>query len=148
MFSRRSSSSLPDAGCCAEHIALARFVDDITFETKLGDLGIFLSFSGIDPDCRTDESLNAFTRRFESAVRLFDDRFRVYSYIVKRSGAAPPPAQNYPSRAAEEAVGRRSEALRNRAGSLYEIRLYMAVLYEGFRPHQKLFASTKVAAID
>ena len=95
MFSRRSSSPLQDAGSCAEQIALLRFIDDIMFETKLGDLGMILSFSGIDPDCRPDEVLNAFTRRYESAMRLFDDRFRVYSYIVKRSGATAPYRDRY-----------------------------------------------------
>jgi hypothetical protein len=40
VFSRRSSSPLQDAGSCAEQIALLRFIDDITFETKLGDLGM------------------------------------------------------------------------------------------------------------
>ena len=88
MFSRRSPNPLQDAGACANEIALLRFIDNTIFETKLGDLGILLSFSGIDPDCRTDEALNTFTRRYESAMRLFDDRFRVYSYIVKRSGAS------------------------------------------------------------
>ena len=90
MFSRRSSNPLQDAGACADQIALLRFIDDITFETKLGDLGILLSLSGIDPDCRTDEALHVFTRRYESAMRLFDDRFRIYSYLVKHSGALPP----------------------------------------------------------
>ncbi|MGA8595081.1 MAG: hypothetical protein WB676_10095 [Bryobacteraceae bacterium] len=138
MFSRRSSSPLQDAGACADEIALLRFIDDITFETKLGDLGILLSLSGIDPDCRTDEELNAFTRRYESAVRLFDDRFRLYSYIVKRSGAKPPYRESYPTDAATAAVHRRINALEARATSLFEIRLYLAVLYEGFRP-QKTF---------
>jgi type IV secretory pathway VirB4 component len=117
MFSRRSSGPLQDAGSCAEQIALLRFIDDITFETKLGDLGILLSFSGIDPDCRTDEVLNAFTRRYESAMRLFDDRFRVYSYIVKRSGATAPYREHYPTDSATAAVHRRVKALEARAGS-------------------------------
>jgi hypothetical protein len=58
MISRRSSRPLQDAGSCAEQIALLRFTDGITFETKLGDLGTLLSFSRIDPDCPTDEVLN------------------------------------------------------------------------------------------
>jgi hypothetical protein len=62
MFSRRSLSALPDAGSCAEQVALLRFIDGITFETKLGDLGIFLSFSRTYLDCRTDEALHAFER--------------------------------------------------------------------------------------
>jgi type IV secretory pathway VirB4 component len=141
MFSRRSSSPLQDAGSCTEQIALLRFIDDITFETKLGDLGILLSFSGIDPDCRTDEVLNAFTRRYESAMRLFDDRFRVYSYIVKRSGATAPYREHYPTNSATAAVHRRVKALEARAGSLYEIKLYLAVLYEGLRPQKNLLGS-------
>lgn len=55
MFSRRSPNPLQDAGACANEIALLRFIDNTIFETKLGDLGILLSLSGIDPGCRTDE---------------------------------------------------------------------------------------------
>jgi type IV secretion system protein VirB4 len=147
MFSRRSSNPLQGAGACADQIAVLRFIDDTTFETKLGDLGILLTLSGIDPDCRTDEALNAFTRRYESAVRLFDDRFRVYSYIVKRSGAKPPYRESYPNLAATAAVHRRAKALEARAASLYEIRLYLAVLYEGFRP-QKSFLNSLERGIE
>jgi type IV secretion system protein VirB4 len=127
---------------------LSRFINKSVFETKLGDLGMIVSLVGIDPDCRTDETLNAFTRRFESAIRLFDDRFRVYSYIVKRSGAWLPYQESYSTREADEAVRRRIEALNSRAGTLYEIKLYMAVLYEGFRPHKNFFTSISSAAID
>ncbi len=148
MFSRRSPSLLQDAGACADKIALLRFIDDITFETKLGDLGMILSLSGIDPDCRTDEVLNAFTRRYESAMRLFDDRFRVYSYIVKRSGATPPYREHYPTYAATAAVQRRVKALEARSASIYEIKLYLAVLYEGFRPQKKLLGTLQRATED
>ena len=148
MFSRRSSSPLQDAGSCAEQIALLRFIDDITFETKLGDLGMLLSLSGIDPDCRTDEALNAFTRRYESAMRLFDDRFRIYSYIVKRSGAMPSCRERYATDVATAAIHRRVKALEARAHSLYEIQLYLAILYEGFRPQKKLLGSLRRAADD
>ena len=86
-------------------------------------------------------TLNAFTRRYESAIRLFDDRFRLYSYIVKRSGARPPYRETYPSPAATAAVHRRMKALEARAASLFEIRLYIVVLYEGFRPQKKFLHS-------
>jgi type IV secretion system protein TrbE len=148
MFSRRSRNPLRNAGASVSEIALLRFVNDTVFETKLGDLGMVLSVVGIDPDCRTDETLNAFTRRFESAVRLFDDRFRIYSYIVKRSGATPPHREDYPTPEATEAVRRRVAALQARAGSLYEIQLYLAVLYEGFRPHKNFLSSVNTAVID
>ena len=148
MSSRGSSGLLQDAGACADEIALLRFIDDITFETKLGDLGMILSLTGIDPDCRTDEVLTAFTRRYESAMRLFDDRFRLYSYVVKRSGATPPYRDQYPTEAATSAVHRRAKALEARAGSIYETRLYLAVLYEGFRPRKKMLGSLQRATTD
>jgi type IV secretion system protein VirB4 len=141
MFSRRSSNPLQDAGACADEIALLRFIDNTTFETKLGDLGIILSLSGIDPDCRTDEVLHAFTRRYESAMRVFDDRFRIYSYIVKRCGVRPPYRERYATHAATDAVHRRVKGLESHSGSLYEIKLYLAVLYEGFRPQKSLLGS-------
>src|SRR5260370_38558268 len=109
---RSSSNPLRRAGACTSEIALSRFINESIFETKLGDLGMVLSLVGIDPDCRTDETLNAYTRRFESAIRLFDDRFRVYSYIVKRSGAVVPAKDTYPTPEAEEAVRLRVSRLR------------------------------------
>jgi hypothetical protein len=58
-------------------LALLRFIDDITFETKLGDLGILLSFSGIGPDDRRDEVPDAFTRPYESiSTRMLSDLSR------------------------------------------------------------------------
>ena len=142
MFSRRPPMNpLRHAGACAQEIALLRFINNTMFETKIGDPGILLSLTGIDPDCRTEETLEALTRRYESAMRLFDDRFRVYSYIMKRSGAKPPYRERYASDVATLAVHRRTKELEARAGSLYEIRLLMAVLYEGFRPERKFLGS-------
>jgi len=51
---------------------------------------------------------------------LFDDRFRIYSYIVKRSGALALSKDKYPTPESEEAVCRRIDALHTRRGSLYE----------------------------
>src|ERR1700759_5074396 len=132
---------LKRAGTATAELALSRFINGAVFETKLGDLGLILSLVGIDPDCRTDAVLNVFTRRFESAMRLFDDRFRVYLYLAKRSGAAPPCQESYPTAEANAVVRRRIDALSARADSLYETRLYMAVLFEGFRPENKFLSS-------
>jgi hypothetical protein len=40
------------------------------------------------------------------------------------------------------------KTLETRADSLYEIQLYLAVLYEGFRPQKKLLRSLQYAAED
>ena len=85
LFSRRSLNPLQDAAhaptkspCCNSSITPI-------FETKLGDLGTLLSFSGIDPDCQTDEAVNAFTRRSESAMRLFDDPLFPYLFLYRQA---------------------------------------------------------------
>jgi hypothetical protein len=56
---RSSGNPLRRAGASVSEIALSRFINHNVFETKLGDLGMLLSLVGIDPDCRTDEMLNA-----------------------------------------------------------------------------------------
>ena len=67
--------------------------------------------------------------------------FALYSYIVKSSGAKPPYRECYPNPAATAAVHRRTKALEARSASIYEIQLYLAVLYEGFRPQKKFLHS-------
>ena len=55
------------------------------FLTKSGDVGVILEVRGIDYECLDGASIDAFTKRLESALRLFDENYRVYQYLFKRS---------------------------------------------------------------
>src|SRR5712692_11435649 len=78
-------------------------VDDHTFLTKSGDLIVMLGVQGVDYECLDASQLEQVARRFESAVRIFDENFRLYQYLVKRD-SAPLPHRSYDNPVVQQAV--------------------------------------------
>ncbi|MBV9083871.1 MAG: hypothetical protein JOZ62_14425 [Acidobacteriaceae bacterium] len=76
-----------EAGALHADIGLLRFVTETVFQTKSGSFGVVSSVSGIDPECRLDSDLESYCRRIDKALRPFDERFRVYQYLIKRFGS-------------------------------------------------------------
>ena len=70
------------AGALHHEIPLLRFANETVFQTKAGSFGMVLQASGIDPECRLDQDLESYTRRIEKAVKTFDERFRLYQYMM------------------------------------------------------------------
>ena len=73
-----------EAGSVNSLLALWGFVDDTTFLTKAGHVGVVYRLRGIDYEGLTHEELRALVHRFEAALRLLDEHCRVYQYLVKR----------------------------------------------------------------
>ena len=73
-----------DAGAMSDVIPLYGFVDDAVFLTKGGALGVVLSLEGVDYECLDPQQREAVTTRFEAALRLWDERTRLYQYVLKR----------------------------------------------------------------
>src|SRR5947208_6218071 len=65
-------------------INLHGFVDDHTFLTKSGDLGLVLAVDGVDDECLDADERDCVARRFEAALRVFDDHTRLLQYVIKR----------------------------------------------------------------
>ena len=65
-------------------------IDDYTFLTKSGDLLMVLSARGVDYECLDPAQLDQLARRFESTIRIFDENFRIYQYLLKRDGPSLP----------------------------------------------------------
>ena len=72
--------------------------------------------------------LDSYTRRAAAAWRSFDERFRVYQYIVKQDQTEIPEEGDYPTATVAETVENRNEYLR--AKGLYTIRLVYVFLLE------------------
>ncbi len=53
-------------------------------------MGVVLEVSGVDYECLDDDTIDALTKRLESALRVFDENYRVYQYLFKRNHAAIP----------------------------------------------------------
>ncbi len=107
-------------------------VDDHTFLTKSGDLIVMLGVQGLDYECLDGTQLDQVARRFESALRIFDENFRLYQYLSKREGVAMP-HRTYDNPVVQRAVTSRISYLQEKADKLYSLDIHFAVAYEGWR---------------
>ena len=74
-----------DTGSVNSLLSLWGFVDDTTFLTKAGHVGVVYRLKGIDCESLTHGQRAAFVHRFEAALRLLDEHCRLYQYLLKRT---------------------------------------------------------------
>src|SRR5260370_31464355 len=80
---RRLFKNYKETGSFNEQISPQIFIDELLFLTKIGDLGAVLEVRGVDFECLDGASVDGLTKRLESALKLFNERFRVYQYIFR-----------------------------------------------------------------
>ena len=131
-----------DSAALCSQVNLFGFVDDEAFLTKSGEVGLVLSVAGVDYECLDDAALSNLTRRFTAAMRVFDERCRVYQYLFKRNGASIP-HQSYSNPVVNAAIQNRIAFLREKAASLCSYDIVYVALYEGFRYHASLLNALK-----
>ena len=120
------------AGSVNALIALWGFVDEHTFLTKAGYVGSVYRLRGVDYECLDLDARRAVVHGFEAALRVLDERCRVYQYLSKRRiRPFTTPVCEQP--VATAAMERRTAYLNERRHELYEIELYLVLLYEGGR---------------
>src|SRR6266566_8620017 len=90
---RRVFKNYDETGSFNEQISPQSFIDEQLFVTKAGDLGAVLEVRGVDFECLDSNSVDGFTKRLESALRLFDEKFRVYQYIFRVNNQTIPHRQ-------------------------------------------------------
>jgi type IV secretion system protein TrbE len=118
-----------DTGAMSTLINLYGFVDDAVFLTKSGDLGMVLALKGVDYECLDPDQREAVTRRFEVALRLWDDHTRLYQYVLKRNQIALPD-DTHPNPAVDALLRRRRAFLETTQADRYTVELYLVVLAE------------------
>lgn len=118
-----------DAGAVNSLLALWGFVDDETFLTKAGHLGVVYSVRGVDGEALPHSQRRALTHRFEAALRLLDEHCRVYQYLIKQT-AAPFISEPCLQPVANDAIQRRAQYLNGRRSELSQIGLFLVLLYE------------------
>lgn len=121
-----------DAGSVNGLLALWGFVDDTTFLTKAGHVGVVYRVRGVDYEGLSHPQRQALAHRFEAALRLLDEHCRVYQYLLKRT-VGPFFAAPCQTPIASEAIQRRAAYLNGRREDLYDLSLYLVLLYEA--PH-------------
>jgi type IV secretion system protein VirB4 len=118
-----------DAGSVNGLLALWGFVDDTTFLTKAGHVGLVYRLKGIDYEGLTHDHRRTLVHRFEAALRLLDEHWVVYQYLLKRT-VGPFVADPCVGPIANEAIQRRVAYLNGRRADLYERQLYLVLLYQ------------------
>src|SRR5258707_7513680 len=72
-----------ETGALNSLIALWGFVDETTFLTKAGAVGVLYRVQGVDFECLDHPQRQAIAHRFEQALRQIDESLRVYQYVIK-----------------------------------------------------------------
>jgi type IV secretion system protein VirB4 len=118
-----------DAGSVNGLLALWGFVDEGTFLTKAGHVGVVYRIGGIDYEGLTHAERCSLVHRFEAALRLLDEHCRVYQYLLKRT-IDPIASARCAQPVAHEAIQRRAAYLNDRRHDLYDLVLYLVLVYE------------------
>lgn len=143
--------SFTEAGALNRLIGFHSFIGetdaDPAFLTKAGDVGTVLRVQGVDAECLDYPQIDQVARRFEAALRMFDERFRVYQYLLKRDHAEIP-HRDYPNPVVERATRSRIEYLEAKRENLYTLEIYFVVLYDGWHRSQNRIERLRQLARD
>src|ERR1700677_4511488 len=126
-----------DTGSLSEQINLYGFIGPDTFLTKTGEVGVILEVRGVDDECLDGASIDGFTKRLESALKLFDENYRLYQYLFKRNNE-PIPYKLYDNPIVDAAIKNRIAYLGSKADTLFSLSVYYVALYQGFQTSDKL----------
>src|SRR5260370_14672997 len=126
-----------ETGSLNEQINLYGFIGPHVFLTKNGEVGVILAVHGLDYECLDAASIDGFTKRLESAFKLFDENYRVYQYLFKRNNEAIP-YKLYGNPIVDTAIKNRIAYLGSKADTLFSLSVYYVVLYQGFQVSHKL----------
>ena len=125
-----------DTGSLSEQINLYGFIGPHVFLAKSGEVGVILEVRGVDYECLDDASIDGFTKRLESALKLFDENFRVYQYLFKRNNETIP-YKLYDNPIVDTAIKNRIAHLESKADTLFSLSVYYVVLHQGFQTSAK-----------
>jgi type IV secretion/conjugal transfer VirB4 family ATPase len=142
---RRIFRDYQDADSLAGLLNLWGFVDDTTFLTKSGGVGVVFHVSGADQECLDHAQRRQLTHRFEAAVRLLDADTRLYQYVLKRQAKPIPRGQCSSNRIVSEALERRRAHLEAKREQLFEYDTFFVLVYEGWQP--TMMSSTRLTQL-
>src|SRR5271168_3759441 len=134
---KRIFKNYEETGSFNEQVNLYGFADEHVFLTKTGGLGVILEVRGVDYECLDSTSIDGLTKRLESALKLFDENYRVYQYLFKRNNETIP-YKLYANPIVDTAITNRIAYLASKADTLFSLSVYYVVLYQGFQTSDKL----------
>ncbi len=119
-----------ECGALHTNINLFGFWNEHTFITKSGAAGLVLRVSGADYESLDHGARDLAVKRLEAALRVFDEKTRIYQILFKRQAEVIPPAA-HPNPLVQAALEQRERHLAARASDLYRLDIYFVLLREG-----------------
>ena len=115
-----------------DHINLYGFLNETTFLTKSGDVGMVLSISGVDYESLDRSEQEYAVKRLEAALKMFGPGFHVYQYLFK-SNRPDIPFATYDDPVVDAAIDQRRKFFERKRDHLYQVELFYCILLEGAR---------------
>jgi type IV secretion system protein VirB4 len=137
---QRIFKNYQETGSLAEQVNLYGFIGPEVFLTKSGETGVVLEVRGVDYECLDQAAIDGFTKRLESALKLFDENCRLYQYLFKRDNQTIP-YQLYANPVVDAAIQNRIAYLQAKAGTLFALSLYYVLLYQRSETSERLQAA-------
>src|SRR5438445_6382652 len=134
---QRIFKNYQETGAFNEQVNLYGFIGPHFFLTKSGELGVILEVRGVDYECLDGASIDGLTKRLESALKLFDENYRIYQYLFKRNNETIP-YKLYANPVVDTAITNRIAYLAAKADTLFSLSVYYVVLYQGVQTSAKL----------
>jgi type IV secretion/conjugal transfer VirB4 family ATPase len=124
---KRVFRNYEETGSLSAMVNLFGFVGPQVILTKSGEVGMLLELQGVDYECLDQMALDALTKRLESAVRLFDENYRVYQLLFKRN-RQPIPHTFSGNLVVDAAIRSRIAYFAEKADSLFSLSIVFVVL--------------------
>jgi type IV secretion/conjugal transfer VirB4 family ATPase len=134
---QRIFKNYQETGAFNEQVNLYGFIDSNVFLTKSEELGVILEVRGVDYECLDGASIDGLTKRLESALKLFDENYRIYQYLFKRNNETIP-YKLYGNPVVDTAIKNRIAYLAAKADTLFSLSVYYVIFFEGSRPKRRI----------
>ena len=124
---KRILKNYEEVGSLNAMVNLFGFVGPQVFLTKSGEVGVVLEMAGVDYECLEAATVDALTKRLESALRLFDENYRVYQFLFKHNRQAIP--HSFCDKPVVDAAIRdRISYFEQKTNSLFLLSIYFVIL--------------------
>jgi type IV secretion system protein TrbE len=124
---QRIFKNYQEVGSLNAMVNLFGFVGPHVFLTKSGEVGLILEVHGVDYECLETVTIDTLTKRLESALRLFDESYRVYQLLFKRNGHSIPHSF-CGNPVVDAAIRDRVAYFSEKAESLFSLSIYFVIL--------------------
>jgi type IV secretion system protein TrbE len=137
---KRIFKNYEEAGSLNAMVNLFGFIGPQVFLTKSGEVGVVLEIQGVDYECLDAPAIDGLTKRLESALRLFDENYRIYQLLFKRNRQAIP--HSFCGKpVVDAAIRERIAYFAEKADEMFSLSIFFVVLCPALATRRSIAAS-------